>query len=201
MIWTSPSRRRRTEARPRHAMMAAQSALIIGRLGCVTQNTNRSFEFPLACSRGLRRAFPARSSQRDRRDHENRALRPIACRRWPTPSSPSSLAPSALAALGSFVPDQALSALRSLIPGETPFLQLLLLGSIGVGLGRLTIKADAESRPRAAAKPKRAARDGRQGRKGRPGSAPGGKGAAGPFDRQRKLFRATRRPQPAPVAA
>jgi diguanylate cyclase len=47
----------------------------------------------------------------------------------------------ALAALESFVPDQALSALRSLIPGETPFLQLLLLGSIGVGLGRLTIKA------------------------------------------------------------
>ena len=46
----------------------------------------------------------------------------------------------ALAALGSFVPDQALSALRSLIPGETPFLQLLLLGWIGVGLGRLTIK-------------------------------------------------------------
>ena len=47
----------------------------------------------------------------------------------------------ALAALGSFVPDQALSALRSVIPGETPFLQLLLLGSIGVGLGRMTIKA------------------------------------------------------------
>jgi hypothetical protein len=46
----------------------------------------------------------------------------------------------ALAVLGSFVPDQALSALRSLIPGETPFLQLLLLGSIGVGLGRLTVK-------------------------------------------------------------
>jgi hypothetical protein len=45
-----------------------------------------------------------------------------------------------LVALGSFVPDQALRALRSLIPGETPFLQLLLLGSIGVGLGRLTIK-------------------------------------------------------------
>jgi diguanylate cyclase len=45
-----------------------------------------------------------------------------------------------LATLGSFVPDQALNALRSLIPGETPFLQLLLLGSIGVGLGRLTIK-------------------------------------------------------------
>ena len=47
----------------------------------------------------------------------------------------------ALAVLGSFVPDQALSALRSLIPGETAFLQLLLLGSIGVGLGRMTIKA------------------------------------------------------------
>jgi diguanylate cyclase len=48
---------------------------------------------------------------------------------------------AALAALGSFVPDQALATLRSLLPGETPFLQLLLLGSIGVGLGRLTIKA------------------------------------------------------------
>jgi diguanylate cyclase len=46
----------------------------------------------------------------------------------------------ALAALESFVPDQALSALRSLIPGATPFFQLLLLGSIGVGLGRLTIR-------------------------------------------------------------
>jgi hypothetical protein len=46
----------------------------------------------------------------------------------------------ALAALGSFVPDQALSALRSLIPGATPFLELLLLGWIGVVLGRMTIK-------------------------------------------------------------
>jgi diguanylate cyclase len=46
----------------------------------------------------------------------------------------------ALAALETFVPDQALSALRSLIPGATPFLQLLLLGWLGVALGRLTIK-------------------------------------------------------------
>jgi len=46
----------------------------------------------------------------------------------------------ALAALESFVPDQALSALRSLIPGATPFLELLLLGWIGVVLGRMTIK-------------------------------------------------------------
>ena len=42
----------------------------------------------------------------------------------------------ALAALETFVPDQALSALRSLIPGATPFLQLLLLGWLGVALGR-----------------------------------------------------------------
>jgi diguanylate cyclase len=48
----------------------------------------------------------------------------------------------ALAALGSFVPEEALTALRSLIPGETPFLQLLLLGWIGVALGRLTIRAE-----------------------------------------------------------
>ena len=53
-----------------------------------------------------------------------------------------SLGAVALAALGSFVPDEALSALRSLIPGETPFLQLLLLGWIGVALGRLTIRAE-----------------------------------------------------------
>jgi diguanylate cyclase len=46
----------------------------------------------------------------------------------------------ALTGLEAFMPSQALSALRSLIPGETPFLQLLLLGWIGVGLGRLTIK-------------------------------------------------------------
>ncbi len=46
----------------------------------------------------------------------------------------------ALTALETFIPDHALSTLRSLIPGETPFLQLLLLGWIGVGLGRLTIK-------------------------------------------------------------
>jgi diguanylate cyclase len=46
----------------------------------------------------------------------------------------------ALTALETFIPDHALSALQSLMPGETLFLQLLLLGWIGVGLGRLTIK-------------------------------------------------------------
>ncbi len=67
------------------------------------------------------------------------------------------LGAAALTAVSSFVPDQALSALRSLIPGDTPFFQLLLLGWIGVGLGRLTIRAP----PRAAesvapaAKPRR----------------------------------------------
>jgi diguanylate cyclase len=61
----------------------------------------------------------------------------------------------ALAALESFVPDQALSALRSLIPGETPFLQLLLLGWIGVGLGRLTIKATPLPVESASPKPRR----------------------------------------------
>jgi diguanylate cyclase len=47
----------------------------------------------------------------------------------------------ALTALGSLVPDDAFSALRSWIQGGAPFLQLLLLGWIGVGLGRLTIRA------------------------------------------------------------
>jgi diguanylate cyclase len=53
----------------------------------------------------------------------------------------------ALTALGSFVPD-ALSAMRSLIPGKTPFLQLLLLGWIGVALGRLTIRAESNAAQR-----------------------------------------------------
>ena len=47
----------------------------------------------------------------------------------------------ALTALGSLIPDNSFSALRSLIPGEIPFLQLLLLGWTGVMLGRLTLKA------------------------------------------------------------
>ena len=61
-----------------------------------------------------------------------------------------SLGAVGLAALGSFVPDEALSALRSLIPGETPFLQLLLLGWIGVALGRLTIRAEPSAGDQAA---------------------------------------------------
>jgi diguanylate cyclase len=49
------------------------------------------------------------------------------------------LGAAALTALGSFVPEEAFNALRSLVPGATPFLQLLLLGWIGVVLGRMTI--------------------------------------------------------------
>ena len=56
----------------------------------------------------------------------------------------------ALTALGSLVPDRLLSTLRSFIPGETPFLQLLMLGWIGVGLGRLTIRAAPETAARGA---------------------------------------------------
>jgi diguanylate cyclase len=47
----------------------------------------------------------------------------------------------ALTAVGRLVPDEALNALRALIPGETPFLELVLLGWLGVALGRLTMKA------------------------------------------------------------
>ncbi len=67
------------------------------------------------------------------------------------------LGAGALTAVSSFVPDQALSALLSLIPGDAPFFQLLLLGWIGVGLGRLTIKAasSAAESGAPAAKPRR----------------------------------------------
>ena len=47
----------------------------------------------------------------------------------------------ALTQLARLVPDGALGVLRSLIPGEITLLQLLLLGWIGVGLGRLTLTA------------------------------------------------------------
>jgi hypothetical protein len=42
-------------------MMAGHSALIMGRLECVTQNTNLSFELALGRWRGPRRAFAVRS--------------------------------------------------------------------------------------------------------------------------------------------
>ncbi len=48
----------------------------------------------------------------------------------------------ALTQLAPLVPDEALGALRSLIPAESSLLQLLLLGWIGVALGRLTIGAE-----------------------------------------------------------
>ena len=47
----------------------------------------------------------------------------------------------ALTQLAPLVPDGALGVLRSLIPAESSLLQLLLLGWIGVGLGRLTLAA------------------------------------------------------------
>jgi diguanylate cyclase len=74
----------------------------------------------------------------------------------------------ALAALQSFVPDQALSALRSLIPGATPFLQLLLLGWMGVVLGRVTITPAPvpveSSKPAATARRDTAAKDEKDGK-------------------------------------
>jgi diguanylate cyclase len=52
------------------------------------------------------------------------------------------LGAAALTALGSFIPEGALGALRSLIPSQTSFLQLLLLGWVGVALGRLTTRPE-----------------------------------------------------------
>jgi diguanylate cyclase len=68
----------------------------------------------------------------------------------------------AMTGLGSLVPGEAQSALRSLIPGETPFWELLLLGWTGVALGRLTIGADSGAAQRggqAATRPDTAAKE------------------------------------------
>jgi diguanylate cyclase len=55
-----------------------------------------------------------------------------------------------LTAAGRLVPDGPISTLRALIPGETPFLELVLLGWLGVALGRLTMKAEPAPSARAA---------------------------------------------------
>ena len=68
------------------------------------------------------------------------------------------LGAAALTAVSSFVPDQAPSALRSLIPADTPFFQLLLLGGIGVGLG-LFDDQDAAERGQSAAPAAKARRE------------------------------------------
>ena len=127
-----------TEARPRHAMMAA-----VAHRSQAGRNASRSTQiYPsgeLAIARPPRLAIPSLFLNRIGpimtvirfiRSHADAVYALFAV----------FLGAVALAALGSFVPDQALSALRSLIPGATPFLQLLLLGWMGVALGRLTIK-------------------------------------------------------------
>ena len=53
-----------------------------------------------------------------------------------------SLGAAAVAGGQSFLPGEALTALRSLIPSETLVLQLLLIGWIGVALGRFTVAAE-----------------------------------------------------------
>jgi hypothetical protein len=106
----------------------------------------------------------------------------------------------ALTALGSIVPEEALSALRALIPVETPFLGLVLLGWLGVALGWLTMRAEPTPAPRGGRATTRQDAVAREEKVDRILS-PHRKGDSGPSDRQRKLFRATRRRQRAPGAA
>jgi diguanylate cyclase len=131
MIWTCPSRGRRSAIRARHD--GRLSASITGRPECVTQQTDRyiarapRFAIP---SLFLNDTGPIMTVIRFIGSRANAVAALLAV----------FLGAVALTAFESFVPVQALSALHSLIPGETLFLQLLLLGWIGVGLGRLTIK-------------------------------------------------------------
>ena len=54
----------------------------------------------------------------------------------------------ALTVLQAFVPGDALTAWRSLVPAEAPIFQMLLLGWIGVALGRFTIGTEPSPVPR-----------------------------------------------------
>src|SRR5579863_3858644 len=64
------------------------------------------------------------------------------------PSARSLLGAAAVTALEGSVPVEALTALRSFIPGETQIFQLLLFGWIGVALGRFTVGAEPRPVPR-----------------------------------------------------
>jgi len=69
------------------------------------------------------------------------------------------LGAAALTAISSSLPDHALDVLRSLIPGQTAFLQLLLLGWIGVWLGRSTAKPAPAAVENSALKPRQDSSD------------------------------------------
>jgi diguanylate cyclase len=142
MNWASSPRYRRPQCGPAAAMMAAHA--------------DRS-EAGRNAPRGLR-------THAKRRDSAARGeWRALAGKAGPIMKVPGlarpnaraayalvsvSLAAAALTALQSLVPGETLTALRSFIPGETPIFQLLLLGWFGVALGRLTAGAQPGAVPR-----------------------------------------------------
>jgi diguanylate cyclase len=147
MIWTDLSPRRRVSARPAPAMMAAMR--INQRSAPNAPGEMRRWPPSQASVAGeARRApswfglpseiGPSMTTSRFFGSPARAAYALVAVL----------LAALALTALGAFIPDQAISALRPLIPGQTPFLELLVLGWGGVALGRLTIGAEANAAQR-----------------------------------------------------
>jgi diguanylate cyclase len=142
MNWASSSRYRRSQRGPAAAMMAAHA--------------DRS-EAGRNAPRGLRTHAKSRDSA------ARGEWRALAAKAGPIMKVPGlarpnaraayalvavSLAAAALTALQSLVPGETLTALRSFISGETPIFQLLLLGWFGVALGRLTVGAQPGAVPR-----------------------------------------------------
>ena len=90
-----------------------------------------------------------------------------------------SLGAAALAGGQSFLPGEALTALRSLIPSETLVFQLLLIGWIGVALGRFTVATE-PSPARRGGQTGLPSGDGGEGRESRPDPEPDRQGASDP---------------------
>jgi diguanylate cyclase len=128
MIWACLSRYRRPQRGPAAAMMAARA---------------RQSKACRDAPRGLRNYAESRASGVSSGMGPTMKIpRPGSMVRAACALSAVSLGAAAVAGGPSFLPGEALSALRSLIPSETLVFQLLLIGWTGVALGRFTVATE-----------------------------------------------------------
>ena len=128
MIWACLSRYRRPQRGPAAAMMAAHArqSKACRDAPCGLRNYVKSRASTVSGGIGPTMKIPR--------------LGPMVRAAWALGAV--SLGAAAVAGGQSFLPAEALTALRSLIPSETLVFQLLLIGWIGVALGRLTVATE-----------------------------------------------------------
>jgi diguanylate cyclase len=127
MIWACLSRYRRPQRGPAAAMMAARA-----------RQSKACRDAPRELRNYVKnRASAAAAGIETMKIPRLRSMVRAACALGAV-----SLGAAALAGGQSFLPGEALTALRSLIPSETLVFQLLLIGWIGVALGRFTVATE-----------------------------------------------------------